>query len=282
MKTLQEVQAFLNNIGASVLYKNSYSYNCPDWREFEDLTVANPVQRKLAPNECVLDFDGIDDMTAQLLPQYLTDKGFRHITWRSSSTGIHVHFFTQYTSKSIKKAIVNMVAEPLERRFGLVNDIMPMGHGHIRCEWGFHPEKGEQKKFVASNIGTLFYENYIDAKDLPKVSSNQATSAQNGALIGTVKGKIPTCMKYILGTKLSDGKKRLFFAVVSWYKATGGSKDEVAALVRSWSEMQGQQWSVKQFNATWNSCAGSVGCKFRHQILEELGLDMSKCKIEDE
>lgn len=282
METLQKVHEFLSNIGANILYKNSYSYNSPDWREFGHLTVANPVQRKLAPNECVLDFDGIDDMTAQLLPQYLTDKGFRHITWRSSSTGIHVHFFTQFTDKDTKKAIVQMIAKPLEERFGLINDAMPMGHGHIRCEWGFHPEKSEQKKFVTANIGALFYQNHINPNDIPKVRRFGSTSAPSGVRLGQVKGKIPTCMKYILSTKLEDGKKRLLFAVVSWYKATGGTQEEVETLVRDWVALQGAQWNQRQFQATWNSCSATVGCRFRHQILEELGVDMSKCKIENE
>lgn len=263
------------------LFKNSTQYASSDWREFGDLTVVWPIQRKLTTHECVWDFDHVNEFEMKMINNWLAQVGFKFISWQSSPSGMHIHFWTKVHGKEQKKMLTEYLAEQLEKRFGLKNDLGPMGHGHIRTEFSIHPRKGNVKEFLMSTVSPLFPFNDIPDEIYLKVTNFDPKSVKIKGKVGeNEEGEIPSCMKYIIGHKFADGRERLTFALISWYKASGHTNDEIFDLVYEWCKRQDYRimpWQLKGKIAT---SSGQVGCTYRHRILEELGVDMAKCHWE--
>lgn len=269
----------LSEIDGLPPFKNSNIYESSDWRDWRDLTTF-PVQRELTRRECVFDLDDVTSLHMTLIPNYLKETGLKFIAWQSGPNGMHIHFWTQIVGKQSKKALVKYMASKLEEMFGIKNDLGPMGQGIIRCEESKHPNKGYQKTHLMTNLSPLFPINEIPPSVLEKVSDLEPTEGQMKPRNTVRDGKIPTCMKYILSHQFSDGRKRLLFIVVSWWKGNGNSEQEIFKLCREWAIKQNWSISNRTIWSTIKSTNGKVGCTYRHTLLEELGVDMEKCKYE--
>jgi hypothetical protein len=260
------------------LYKNSKSYESSDWRDYKDLTEPQPVQRKLTLHECVFDLDHVAPIHFESIPEWLKITGLKFIAWKSGHEGIHIHFWTDIHGKYQKKQLVEIMARKIEERFGVKNDLGPMGHQHIRAEYSYHPQKGYQKVLLFDNLNELFPINHIPVELKSQIDAIDTAPVKGK--VGMRNGCSPTCIKYILSHQFADGRNRLLFAVVSWFKANGLSDQEVFDKAYEWSKRQGGRLYPRFIWATIRSNNGTVGCTYRHAVLEELGVDMSKCKWE--
>lgn len=275
-----ELLKTLDDIDGLPLFKNSRIYESNDWREFSSLTTDAPVQRKLTAHECVFDLDHVAPIHFETIPQFLTESAFKYIAWKSGPEGMHIHFWTNITGKEAKKKLTELMAQKLEEIFGVKNDLGPMGHGHIRCEFSFHPKKDYQKVFLRANLSTLFPFNDINPNLLQKVLSNDLKSPLKTGKVTAVNGKIPTCMKFILENHFSDGRERLLFSLISWNKASGMTDDENYKSALEWCNKQNYKAGHRALWAKVKSSGGKVGCTYRHSILEEIGCDIGECKWE--
>lgn len=261
------------------LFKNSYDYKSSDWRAFNDLDQW-PVQRKLTTHECVFDLDHLTPIQIQLIPNYLKETGLKFMAWQTSDSGLHIHFWVNLYGKHQKKALVKFMAQKLESTFGIKNDLGPMGHGHIRTEFSFHPQKLTCKTLLMSTMSDLFPQNELPPSLLQKVAGLTSSDAFKSVNNSKLNGKSPMCIKYILNHKLHDGRERLLFAIISWFKANKLSEQEIFQRSYDWCKMQDYHISTSHIWAKIKTSTGQVGCSFRHQVLEELGVDMSCCKYE--
>jgi hypothetical protein len=262
-------------------FKNSLTYASADWRDFEALSVTWPVHRKLTVHECVFDLDHVSQAQMSAIPEWLKAQGLKFIAWKSGPEGMHIHFWTKFTGKEIKKALVNIMAKPIENMFGVVNDALPMGHGHIRTEFAWHPTKGYQKILLMDTVSELFPFNDIPEHIKDKVKHVCELPITPTGKTGSKDGKMPTCIKYILSHQFADGRNRLLFVVVSWFKGSGLSDDEIYTRAHEWAKRQGGRLYPQFIWSTIRSSNGTVGCNYRHALLEELGVNMSQCKWEN-
>jgi hypothetical protein len=282
MKSISEVHEFLTDtIEEDIEYKNSTIYESSDWRKFGALSVSQPVQRKLTAGECVFDLDGVTTMHKIMIPNYLKEIGMKFIAWESGPTGMHIHWWSDIVGKKAKKTLTKHMSAKIEEMFGVKNDMGPMGHEVIRAEYSIHPTKGYQKKLLMVNLSPLFFLNDINPSLRQKVFDSSSTE---GSMVGKVAerrdGSMPTCIKYILSHQFADGRERLLFSIVSWYKASGKSEQDTFVLCREWCSRQDYRVNTRMIWAKIKSSSGQVGCMWRHDILEELGVDMEECKWE--
>lgn len=268
----------LEEINGDVLYKNSATYDSYDWRLKKDCDCIFPIQRKLGRYECVFDLDGIDEMDMQFIPQWLDGIGFKFMAWQTSDSGMHIHFWTDMFGKEIKKEIVRQMVDKLEKKFGVVNDIGPMGHGHIRAEYSIHPKKLTVKKLLKSNISPLFYKNELSLEMKQKVSKMASLGPVFTPAAGVRDGKTPTCVRYMLSNTFSDGRERIIFALISWWKASGLTDDQIFKNVTEWCMKQHYQMSSAMIMSKIKCSKANVGCRYRHALLEELGHPVHKCE----
>jgi len=274
----------LADIDGLPAFKNSAVYNSPDWREWNDLSAGFkfggvfPVQRKLTAHECVFDLDHVSTYHMTAIPRYLKETGLKFIAWKSGPDGMHVHFWVNMTGKHQKKALVTYMAERMETMFGVKNDLGPMGHGCIRTEFSVHPVKGYQKEHLMTNLSVLFPINELPAKLIEKVEGLDLSDTLKASRNAERDGKCPQCVKYILSHKFSDGRERLLFSIVSWYNACGYTESEIYSHVKAWCAEQNYTISRGALWSKIKSSSGGVGCTWRHAVLEELGVDMSKCR----
>ena len=273
-----DVNEIENICGERPLYKNSQVYNSPDWRDWNDLTVDYPVQRKLTRGECVFDLDHVSEVQKSLIPMWLKETGLKFEAWESGPEGLHIHFWTDVYGKHQKKKLVQILSKKVEEIFGVKNDLGPMGHGHIRTENSFHPKKGYQKKFLMSTINIIIPINEIsaDIRALLPHCDIKPFRGKNRA----ENGKMPKCMKYILSHQFADGRERLLFVIASWYKANGVDDKDNVALCSEWATTNSKFISQRKIWSTVKSSNGTVGCNYRHNLLEELGVDIGECKYE--
>jgi len=264
--------------GERPLYKNSKSYNSADWRDYADLTEKYPVQRKLTSFECVFDLDHVSEMQITLIPKWLKETGLKFIAYKSGPEGLHIHFWSDVYGKLQKKALTTHMASKLEEMFGVKNDLGPMGHGHIRCENSFHPKKGYQKEFLLSTVNIIDPINEISA-NIRRLLPNVDLKPIQGKT-GMRRGKSPKCIKYILSHQFSDGRERLLFVIASWYKANGVDDADNVDKCMEWARRNGKFMSRQKVWATVKSNTGTVGCTYRHALLEELGVDIGECSYE--
>jgi len=96
-----------------------------------------------------------------------------------------------------------------------------------------------------------------------------------------INGKMPKCMRYILSHQFSDGRQRMLFTIVSWYKANGYSDKDNVRFASEWARRQGLNIPTGKIWASVKSTNGSVGCNYRHGLLEEIGVDIGKCELVD-
>lgn len=257
----------------TILYKNSALYQSKDWRRLVQLDTY-PVQRKLCHNEIVLDYDSCPETMTNVLPRWLDANGLRFEAWSSSRNGLHIHLWV--TDADNKFWIAKDIARKVKQTLGLTCDFGPMQGNIIRTEGSTHPKKKYVKVQVFSNLSRLFFLNDLRPSGGHKVFNSGSTGASKSK---PRAGQIPTCIKYILGHKFNDGRKRLMFTVASWYVAQGLDKKTATEKTWKWAKEQGGI-SWQEVYASVNSTQGRVGCTTRHQILEEIGVDMSDCKWE--
>lgn len=262
--------------GYQPLYKNSLQYESADWRAFKDLTVKEPVQRKLTPTECVMDLDHVSEMDMVIIPNWLKSTGMKFIAWQSGPNGMHIHFWANVYGKEAKKQLTDFFASKLEEKFGVKNDLLPMGHGHIRAENSIHPEKGYRKEMLMLNINVVDPINHIPPQITEKLI-NVSVNIPTGN--NTIRnGKVPKCIRYMLSHQFSDGRERMLFAIASWYKANEYTDDENMQECLEWCKRQNYMISPHKIKATINSSTGKVGCRYRHNLLEDIGVDIGKCE----
>ena len=266
---------FLHDIAEeTILYKNSAQYESRDWLPLKMITVANPVQRKLLANECVFDFDNIDEEKANLICAWLKDAQLKFIAFMSSPTGLHVHFFCDIFKQDQKKTLVRIMSRKIEELFNIKNDINPMNQQFIRSELSIHPKKNVTKRQIFCNINQIDYINFI-----PIELKNQLSESMEyvGASVsGSDKGLAPKCIKFITSNSFADGRMRLIFVLASWYIGSKKSKQETFTLLKTWCKKQNYNVSSSKLWATIACSEGRVGCRYRHELLEDLGFDV-KC-----
>lgn len=275
-----DFKELIESIDELPLFKNSDSYESKDWRKWEEVTVSRPVQRKLTRRECVFDLDDVAPIHFEMIPHFLKETGLKFIAWKSGPTGMHIHFWTQVTGKEQKRQVVKYMSTKIEELFGVKNDLKPMGHECIRTEGSIHPFKKYEKTFLTSNISTLFPINDLPDSLIEKVGEIDLSAGQITPNNHSIDGKKPSCVKYILGHKFNDGRERMIFSLISWFKAEGLTPKEIFDNVYSWCKEQNYTISPRVIQSKIHSNSGKVGCAFRHEILEELGVDMSKCCYE--
>lgn len=270
---------FLTDVDENiVLFKNAEHYVSVDWRPFKFLDVCHPIQRKLTTRECVFDFDGVTDTQVDFIITQLTQFGLKFNAWRSSSNGLHVHFWTDVRGKMAKKSLVRLFAQKLETILGIKNDLQPMMQEMIRSEWSIHPKKGVEMILIHDNIPRIDPINIIPDEIKKKVISNYDDGISGRGLTGSRKGELPSCMRYIMSHKFTDGRKRLLFVVLSWFKGSGFSDGEVVDATYEWCVRQGLKVSKGHLRRILGSNTGSVGCRYRHELLETLGIDINCTK----
>lgn len=267
---------------ADLEYKNSLDYASKDWRQAHDIDVTLPVQRRLANNELVFDFDHITDDTANILCNFCEGADIKYFAWKSGPEGLHIHMWLNYSySLELRKRIVEVLSQNITAFSGVQNDINPMRQGVIRAEWSVHPEKGYQKIPFRYNLNHLFYKNPVPSEILVKAQAAQEEICTTSGRTGPRDGKVPTCMKYILSHMFADGRQRLLFAVTSWYKSQAPELNRDAAIskIMAWAQKQGVHnlWQVPYM---YDASEARCGCTYRHSVLEELGVDMPKCRWE--
>ncbi len=263
-----------------ILFKNSPHYQSSDWRPLSDCTTV-PVQRTLTSGECVFDFDGVSNLDMKAIPLWLRDAQMKFAAFRSSSTGMHIHFWTNVHGTNRKKALVRRLAAKIEEVFGVKNDLQPMSHGVIRTEYANHPVKGEQKVPLDVNIPYIDPINVIPSHVLVDLGEDDSYTTYSG-VTGNPGGLMPKCMRYILSHQFSDGRDRLLFSIVSWFKASGKTDQEIFDIAYEWCKRQDYHVSPSAVMAKIQSSSGQVGCRFRHELLEELGIDiMCNKKLEE-
>lgn len=278
MKTLKEVEEFLQTItGIHSLYNNSDRYDHQNWTTLEYCDVKYPVQRKLTKFECVFDLDDVTEHNIQVIPMWLKSIDFKFVAWQSGPAGLHIHFWTDVSGKEAKKEITRIMAVNLEEKFGIKNDIAPMGHEHIRTEFSFHPNKGYQKTFLMSNISSINPKNDLSIEMKKKVADRCVSSPISRSNNGERDGKTPKCIRYILSNNFADGRERLIFALISWFKGSGLDDEQITTKIQSWCESQNYNMPYGHILAKIRSSSGKVGCRFRHELLEELGHDIGLC-----
>lgn len=268
-----DFRQFINDI-EPVLYKDSTVYNSNNWKLLHQCIEMFPIHRRLTTYECVFDLDKLSPTHFVTIPQYLHETGLKFVAFKTSHNGMHIHFWCDIRGKNQKRALVEHMASKIETIFGVKNDLLPMGHQFIRAEYSFHPRKNYQKVPIFWNVSYLDYVNSIDIALKAKITTVEFDSDVNP----TTGGKLTTCMRYILGHSFSDGRDRLLFAIISWYKSEGKTADETVKIAWDWCKKQPNFHTSKgKLYAKYNSSTGQVGCRWRHAILEELGVDMSNC-----
>jgi hypothetical protein len=278
MKTLTEVEKFLQDMtGVPSMYNDSNVYEGQNWTTYEFCVHTFPVQRKLTKYECVFDLDDVSEWDIQMIPRWLNEIGFKFIAWQSGPSGLHIHFWTDVNGKEAKKEITRLMAKNIEEKFGIKNDLGPMGHGHIRTEFSVHPIKGYQKTFLMSNISPLFPKNDLSIEMKKKVADRCVSLPISSSNNAPRDGKTPKCVRYMLSNKFSDGRERIVFSLISWFKGSGLTDDEIFSKIFDWSQNQNYLISVGTIKSKIRSSSGRVGCNFRHQLLEELGHDVAEC-----
>ena len=262
------------NNGVPIIVKDAEVYESSNWVPYTQCQTKYPIQRKLLPTECVMDFDKVTDIQVTLITNYLKSTGIKFNAWKSSNTGMHVHFFCNVTNKYEKIELVHIVSSRVEELFGVKNDINPMRQEFIRCEYSYHPKKGTQKLPLYLGINPLFYVNSfpheimsIVAKNVPKLDENGRPIIKN--LPKSLENP-PKCVRYILSNRFTDGRKRLLFALAGWYKNLIPD-EEILKLLKEWAQKQDMNISDYKIRATIRSTNGTVGCRYRHLLLEELG-----------
>jgi hypothetical protein len=273
MNTITYFKDLQDSLDENILYKNSLQYESSDWRTLDNLIIITPIQRKLFTSECVFDFDGISDTQLERIIGWLEFTGLKFSAWRSSETGVHIHYFTDVYGKEAKKQLVKHMSSKLEDKWGVENDSGPMGHDCIRAEYSIHPIKNYQKRLVFSNITIVNPINIIPDEIKAKITNY--TPTEISGISGVKDGKSPKCMRYILSNTFSDGRKRLLFTVVSWYKGSGLTDKEVYDASYKWAKSQNLSISGRMIWAFIYSSNGTVGCRYRHNLLEELGVDIN-------
>lgn len=268
------------NGGHPVMVKDSLCYESSKWAPHPNRAYEFPVQRKLLKNECVLDFDDVYDASAEIILNYLRSTGLKFNAWRSSDTGVHIHFFANVSGKYHKIQLVEIVASRLYELFGVKNDINPMRHEIIRCEYSMHPQKKRKKLPMWCGINPVFPDNIFPQEILNTIEKNVPPLDENGYPIVKNAPKSldnpPKCIKYIMTNRFVDGRKRLLFVLASWFKNLVPD-EEILEILKEWSTKQGMSIPTYKIRTTIKSTNGTAGCKYRHYVLEELGHD-PRCK----
>ena len=278
MKTVEESEELLQELNKEPsLYNDSKVYNEQNWKHLPDCTLKFPIQRKLGKYECVFDLDDVSEWNIQMIPKWLKEIGFKFIAWQSGTNGLHIHFWINLANKEAKKATVMLMAKNIETKFGIKNDSAPMGHGHIRTEFSIHPTKGYKKTHIMTNLTPLFYVNELSFKMKKKVANICSYEPQSTNNSMSKDGKTPKCIRYMLSNTFSDGRERIIFSLISWFKASGLDNFDILVKIKEWCEKQNYIISDNVINSKINSSQGRVGCRFRHQLLEDLGHDIGEC-----
>lgn len=274
LKTLSDINC------APIEVKDATVYESPKWVEYDKRFYKFPIQRRILKNECVLDFDKVTDITAEMIVKYMKETGMKFNAWRSSKNGLHIHFFTNVVGKFHKIKLVEIISSRIDELFGVKNDINPMRQEFIRCEYSVHPQKDEIKTPLWLGINPLFPENEIPYNILKVIEQNLTPLDDKGNLIVKSPQKSlenpPKCVKYILSNAFADGRKRLLFALASWYKNLLPD-EEILKILKTWAKRQGMIISDYKIRAIIRSTNGTAGCTYRHMLLEELGHD-PQCK----
>lgn len=263
MKEMKNWMTIINKL--SPLYLNSLSYASNDWRQREDLTVSTPVQRQILPNEIVADFDCVVDGYVDERPKitdYFLKHNYKFALFRSSNTGVHVHFFANAKDKYNKFGILKLI----EKDLGVKVDAQVVKRGIIRAENSYHPEKKMEKSLVYSNVSPFSYVNELPVEMLIKASDFKPKR-----VIRHDSGETPKCIKFIQSNSFSDGRQRLMFVLASWYKSQGVKEEDIYAHIKEWAKRQGMKSSRYNIKSVINSADGSMTCTGRHELLEELG-----------
>lgn len=249
-------------------YLNSLTYVSKDWRFRKELTVDTPVQREILPNEIVADFDNISEENAKKVFSYFLKSNYLFAYFKSSDTGMHIHFFCNVRNKHNKFGVLKLIEEDINIKDVKI-DAQVVKRGIIRAENSIHPEKKTKKTLVYSNV-SLF--NYIN--ELPVEMLIKSSNFRPQVVTRHTSDETPKCVKFILSNTFSDGRQRLVFLLSSWYKGQGLNESEVFTKVKEWTDRQNYNLSDYVIKSTIQSSQGCMTCSGRHELLSELGFDV--------
>jgi len=272
LKTQLQIKNFINSFDP--MYKDSLNYNSSKWCYIEECEIEFPIQRTLTKGECVLDYDNINNTAIDLLISFLDEINLKFTVWKTSKNGVHIHFWVDIQDENILIELVKYMGKIIENNIGIKNDLQPMRQGFIRAEYSFHPVKKSQKIIIFSSIYQIDYINNVPDKF--KETYNYLTKSDED-IKPISGGELTTCMKYILTHKFADGRKRLMFVIASWYKGDNRTNTEIYHIIKDWLKEQDKTIPENIIWATIYSNNGTVGCSYRHELLEELGVDMNNC-----
>lgn len=258
--------------GYTPLYKNSLQYECKDWREYEKLDVYPPVQRELCRNECVLDFDNVSAIDKQVICDYYKNAGLKFWAWESSESGLHIHFWVDIIGKQAKKKLVAELTRGARETLGIACDIQPMSHGVIRAEHSASPKHGFIKREFMQNLPVLNPINNLSPQMKQLVMTDEEAAKHAVGRVGAKNGKAPKCVKYMLSHQFTDGRVRILFALISFWKASKVNDIDILSNATAWCQTQKYYYPKGKLIACIKSSNGRVGCAYRHSLLEELGV----------
>lgn len=263
-----------------VLYLESKDYSGKSWKVKSECKYFS--NRKVMPNELPLDFDDLKDFWGSYakISKYFINKGYLFWIYQSGISGIHLHFFAyDITNKYQKKELILMI----EKDLGIKIDYAPAYKGWIRAEDSVHPVKKFKKILLFTNVHPVayldkrFYFNRLSVsitKKLSKMSFSEPTIDN----IPVEKDK-PRSIKFMQNNTFANGRKRILFCLISWWKSRGLSDAQVFSKSKDWINRQNYFISDLSIKASINSSNGTVRDKYRLELLEELGFSVESLTV---
>jgi len=263
------MKEILNNL--KPLYLNSSDYSGKDWKLKEDCSVFS--NRKLCKYEIVVDFDNVShDQKTQILTWFIKHN-FLFVIYTSSETGLHLHFFSKYKNKFHKRKLLELIEQDLK----IPIDSGPVMRGWIRAEDSVHPVKKTIKTLLYTNISKLaylsplFYTNELSYSTHKKVLSQ---SILGDEIILSPETETPKSIRYMLSHKFTDGRSRIIFCLMSYWKDKGLDNNKIFENTKEWLRKQNYYIQDHKIWASIYSNKARVRDNYRLNLLNELGVDI--------
>lgn len=271
-------QSYLNLINYfAPEFLDSTSYFSSSWKTRAECKHEYPIQRRLCNGETVADFDKVKKADKAWIYQWFFERDFRFAFFNSSDNGCHVHFFTKVHGKYRKQGLLKIIEQSINKDRKnqdleeLKIDDGPVMRNWIRSEDSMHPKKGTRKILLWSNISHFFYINELSDTIMEKVQ-RISLSGPDLSKIPKETG-VPQSIRYMQSNSFADGRNRIMFCLVSWYKSQGFNNDEIYQKIQEWVHRQSSCYiSPTKIHGCIYSSTGLVRETYRKKLLDELGI----------
>lgn len=247
--------------------------------------------RQVLPEELVLDIDS-DDINrakevANLLCERLNDVKFNYSLWKSGGKGYHIHIFfpellEHKTNERItlKKKLTKWIAGEYFKKDVCTSNCS--SKTLIALERAKHRKSGKPKSLI------LFGHNREDKNKIPEDvlinTKQELKSWEKIDFIPIIDGDTPPCIKFIMGEEFASYKEcrgRALFVLTSFYMRQM-TNEEVYIKLKGWRDkvLKGYTKITNyKIKATIASNKGAVGCPYRKELLDEIGINKcTNCK----